>query len=207
MALMFDDVNLDLIPKDAWAVAGYVNGKYQTFPELKTRFPQAKHFLSIAVTAEADAECLDVERFDATPDQAPAWVRRQHGLGVARPAVYCSLSDAQKVTGVLAASGIKRNQYRLITAHYTGVAHLCSKSCGYGFTSYADATQYTDKYAGKSLDASFLSTTFFDVSAPNPIPLKTRLRTWIFTKLAEEYSWKWIKQQAQYKLWRKLGGK
>lgn len=203
MPTMFDAVTIANIPKDAYAVAGYVNGRWPTYPQLVKDFPTAKH-LSIAVTAEADADCLDVEPGDATAAQAPAWFRRQKARGVALPVFYTSLSNAKTLVGVLAAAGIKREQYRLWTAHYTFAAHLCGVSCGYGMPTYADATQYTDKALGRSLDASFLSTSFF---ALPPIPLKTRLRTWIFVKLAEEYSWAWIKKQPKYKLWRKLGGK
>lgn len=203
MPTMFDAVNITAIPKDAYAVAGYVNGHWPTFAQLETAFPQAKR-LSIAVTAEADADCLDIEPGDATNALAPAWFRRQKARGVALPVFYTSLSNVKALVGVLAAAGIKRDQYRLWTAHYTFTAHLCSASCGYGMPTYADATQYTDKALGRSLDASFLSTGFFSLP---PIPLKTRLRTWILVKLAEEYSWGWIKKQPKFKLWRRLGGK
>ena len=56
---MFDSVTIDQIPADAQAVAGYVNGDFVTAPELLARFPHGR-VLTIAVSAGADAECLDI---------------------------------------------------------------------------------------------------------------------------------------------------
>jgi len=165
---MFDDTNPNLIPKDALAVAGYVNGNYITWHTVLNKFPKAKH-LAIAVTAGVDAECLDVERGDAIPSQAPAWVKRQITRGVHRPVVYTSASAVPVLLNALAKAGIHREDIRLWTAHYTGRAHICGPSCGFGNFN-ADATQYTDRYAGKSLDASICGPNFFLAVAPKPVP-------------------------------------
>jgi len=157
---MFDDVNLDLIPAKAEAVAGYVNGRWPTFPEVVRRWADSKH-LSIAVTASADAECLDIERGDAEVFQAPEWFVRQRKRGVARPAFYISVSEAAGLEAELARNGVKRSAYRLITAHYTGVAHRCTSECGFGFKDKADATQWTDKALGRSLDETLCAPDFF----------------------------------------------
>lgn len=157
---MFDSVDLGQIPKDAPAVAGYTSGHWPTYPQLAKRWPHA-HRLSIAVTASHDADCLDVEPGDATPGQAAAWVKRQHARGIRRPVVYTSVSSAQNLIGRLSAAGIKRDQYRLWTAHYTHKAHRCSKACGYGLQSTADATQWTDKALGRNLDESLCGPGFF----------------------------------------------
>lgn len=202
MTIMYDAVDLTQIPPNAPAVAGYVNGKWPTFKEIPTRFPHAKH-LSIAVSADADADCLDVEKFDAVPAQAPAWVRRQKARGVNKPAVYCSVSDAKTVLDVLEASGIKRSEVRLWTAHYTSTPHRCSKACGFGMPTTADATQYTDRFHGKNLDASLLSETFFVTQAER----RAVLRLWIIGQRAKRKTWAWLKSQPEWKLWRKLGGR
>src|SRR5690242_9557224 len=102
--VMFDDVQEGLIPANAQAVAGYVNGKYANWNRVLLRFPKAKH-LSIAVTASADAECLDVERGDATNAQAPVWVKRQIKRGVYRPVVYTSQSNVPALLRSLAGAG------------------------------------------------------------------------------------------------------
>lgn len=205
MFTMYDDVNLALVPKTAKAVAGYVGGRWPTYGQLAKLFPAAKH-LSIAVNAEQDAECLDIERGDATNAQAPVWIRRQISRGVQRPVVYTSTSNARDLLDLLDASGIKRTDIRLWTAHYTGRPHLCDATCGFRLRTTADATQYTNNALGRSLDASLCSAGFLT----EPLSVAARkqaLRTWIFVKLAEEYSWAWIKKQPKYKLWRKLGGK
>jgi hypothetical protein len=157
---MFDSVTVSQIPKDAQAVAGYVNGYWPTFPVLCKDFPHALK-LSVAVNALHDADCLDVESGDATQDEAPAWVRRQIRRGIRRPVVYCSTSVAPSVLADLSKHGIGRSQIRLWTAHYTGHPHVCTSVCGNGFRDRADATQYTDKALGKNLDASLCNPDFF----------------------------------------------
>jgi hypothetical protein len=74
--LMFDDVNVSLIPKTAEAIAGYVDGHYATWAKVKAGWPHAKK-LMIAVFAQDNGDCLDVEPGDASAAQAPAWVKRQ----------------------------------------------------------------------------------------------------------------------------------
>src|SRR5690242_8753534 len=101
---MYDSVTVSAIPRNAQAVAGYVNGRWPTYSQLVRAFPHARR-LSIAVSADRDADCLDVEQGDATPDQAPAWVQRQHKRGVRRPVVYTSVANARTLLLILAAHG------------------------------------------------------------------------------------------------------
>lgn len=166
MTTMYDDVNLSLIPPNAEAVAGYVNGRWPTYPEVVRRWPKAKH-LSIAVNRYADADCLDVEKGDATNAEAPAWVKRQLARGAYRPVVYTSVSNAPTLLRTLAAAGISRSLVRLWTAHYTHREHLCGPACGFGMKTTADATQWTDRALGRSLDQSLCAVGFF-AGAPKP---------------------------------------
>lgn len=166
---MFDDVTVGLDPANAQAVAGYVNGRYANFDEVVKKFPNAKH-LSISVTSTGNAECLDVERGDATNDVVAAWVKRQSARGVYRPVVYTSLSNAQTLVNLLAKEGLPRTAYRLWTAHYSGRAHICGPTCGFGLRSAADATQFTDRALGHSLDESMVNVGFFDFAKPKPVP-------------------------------------
>lgn len=161
---MYDSIQPSQIPLKAVAVAGYVNGRWPTFVQLRKQFPHAR-LLSVAVSAAADADCLDVEAGDATVAQVGLWVRRQQARGVARPTVYCSVSSAPSVLDALARSGIARTKVRLWTAHYTGKPHLCSTAaCGYACGD-ADATQWTDRALGRNLDASLCAPDFFEVKA------------------------------------------
>lgn len=156
---MFDSITLDAIPKDAKAVAGYVNGSWATYPEIVKRWPKAKH-LSIAVSSSVDARCLDVEPGDATPADAPGWIKRHRGR---TPIVYSSLSQAQDVVNVLGEAGLKQGRdYRLWVAHYTDKPHRCDAKCGLGFHGKADATQFTCNSGGKNLDESLCAPHFLD---------------------------------------------
>lgn len=159
---MYDSVTIEAIPLRARAVAGYVGGQWPTYPQLVKRWPNAQR-LSIAVAASEDADCLDVEKGDATPLEAPGWVKRQHARVIQRPVVYSSIAQMQSLLDLLAANGILRSHVRVWTAHYRPdlKPHRCTAACGFGFTGTADATQYTDKAQGRNLDASRLSRRFF----------------------------------------------
>lgn len=166
--LMFDDVNTSLLPNGAPAYAGYVNGHWPNFNEISKSHPHAKH-LSIDVFGNASAMCLDIEKGDAVNSRAPGWVRERHAEGIKQPTLYTSVSNAAALLSVMRAAGFKYrtlpllrrlNKFKLWTAHYTEVPHICSKKCYSSMPVTADATQYTDKYGGKSLDASLCSPTF-----------------------------------------------
>jgi hypothetical protein len=167
--VMFDATDLSQIPAGPAAVAGYVDGLYQTAPALAARFPHA-HLLTIAVSAADDADCLDVETGDATPAQAPAWYERQQARGVFRPCLYASVSVMQsQVIPALQAAGISRADVRLWTAHYAGL-HRCGPSACGELSTDADGTQWTDVAYGRQLDQSLLLPGFFAVPAPAPAP-------------------------------------
>ena len=203
--LMYDSVDPAQIPAAAEAVAGYVGGRWPTFAGLAASHPHA-HRLSIAVNSEEDADCLDIEAADATPAQAPAWFRRQKARGVKKPVVYCSLNDAHTVVGVLAASGIRRGQYRLWTAHYTYQPHLCSPKCGLHMTASADATQFTNRALARNLDASLVKDSFFDTKRSDVVRRKV-LRAWILARRGQGWTWARVKKTANWREWRRLGGK
>jgi hypothetical protein len=141
---MYDAVEVSNIPSSAGAVAGYVGGKWPTYAELVKRFPHAAK-LSIAINASEDAECLDVENGDATPADAPAWVRKQHARGIKRPVIYANTSTMPSVLQAILKNNIKRSEVRVWSAHYSYQEHVEPGS---------DATQWTDKALGKDLDQS-----------------------------------------------------
>lgn len=158
--VMYDDVTISSLPAEPGAAyAGYVDGRYANIENIKAHFPHAKT-LSIAVASHTDAECLDVESGDATNADASAWVKRQHARGLARPVLYTSISNAASLLFTLANAGIERQSVRLWTAHYTGRAHICDRTCGYSAVK-ADATQWTDHSHNRSLDESLCAHDFF----------------------------------------------
>ena len=168
---MFDSVTIDQIPAGAQAVAGYVNGLFVTAPELLARFTHGR-VLTIAVSADADAECLDIEPGDAGPPDAAGWYARQRARGVTRPCLYASASAMNAgIVPVIRAGRITRSAVRLWSAHYTGTAHICGpRSCG-AVSIDMDGTQWTDHAAGRNLDQSLLVADFFgSIPAPAPKP-------------------------------------
>jgi peptidoglycan hydrolase-like protein with peptidoglycan-binding domain len=166
--VMFDDVNVFLLPAGAYAYAGYLDGHYANFGQVKKAHASAR-LVGIVTRARDDGDALDVEPGDAAISEVPGWVARQHARGVARPVVYVSAASAQPVIGTLAAAGIGRAAYRLWLAHYGFGAHICGPgSCGYP---QADATQFTSKALGRSLDESLLADDFFG-EQPLTFPVK-----------------------------------
>ena len=160
---MYDDVNVHLIPANAQAVAGYVGGRWPTYPTVVKMWPNAKH-LSIAVTAAENARCLDVETGDATIAQAPAWVKRQMARGEKLPVLYTSASWGQKLVDACTKAGLRYGKdYLWWSAHYNVDLgkHICGPGCGFGLRVTAHATQFTDKALGRSLDESVCSPGFF----------------------------------------------
>ena len=184
--VMYDSIDLTQIPPAAEAVAGYVNGRWATYPDLATRWPHAAR-LSITVTASGDADCLDVESGDATLPQVYAWFKRQ---SVYRPVVYTQVSNVAGLVATMTANGIKRSGYRLWSAHYNNTAHICGpESCKYPGAVACDGTQWTPHADGKNLDQSDLLPDFFatkPTSTKNPVKdLKVTVR---YTQLTVEWA-------------------
>jgi hypothetical protein len=161
---MFDSVNIDLLPA-GYSYAGYVNGIYANYTAIKGRFLQSD-VLSITVNSAANADCLDIETGDASPESAAAWVARQAPLGVTRPCLYADASTMIQVIDAMKAAGVARSTLRLWSAHYTGEAHICGpSSCG-ALPEDADGTQWTDNANGLDLDESLLLDDFFGGTVP-----------------------------------------
>jgi hypothetical protein len=89
LRIMHDGVTPATVLAGAAAYAGYNDGKWPSFNALCDEYPSALH-VSICVTATGAARVLDVEKGDATPEQAPGWVTAQRDAGEAYPVVYCN---------------------------------------------------------------------------------------------------------------------
>jgi hypothetical protein len=171
---MYDSVEVSRLPADAEAVAGYVGGDFPTYSELYKRFPKA-HKLSIAVSASEIAHCLDIENGDATIAEAPDWFKRERAQGVWRPCLYTSIDNLPALLVAMYNAGIHRSEYRIWSAHYTGVPHIEENS---------DATQYEED-AVRDIDISLCLSSFFDVAPPKPKPVIV-VDTW---QPADEKRW------------------
>ena len=147
MTLRMGDGPVANLPAGLDAYAGYTDagGIGITFPALTARFPNAHH-LSISVHGQAPAMCGDVEN-----GALSSWAGYDYG--------YCSLS---RVADLVSRYGRPK---KLWTAHYTGVAHICTpQACGFGLPFGADGTQWTDH--GGVWDESLLADDFFILPAP-----------------------------------------
>jgi Putative peptidoglycan binding domain len=166
---MADSIVPGNLPPGYDAYLGYTDGRWPDFQAEVQKFP-GKHVLGLAVTAADDAEGLDVEQYDATPDQVPAWVQRQLARHVLRPVLYASVSAMGTILMKLAAAGIARSAVRLLSAHYGAGEHICGPgTCGLVHIPM-DGTQWTDSAAGvggAAIDASVLADDFFG-TAPAP---------------------------------------
>lgn len=85
--LMFDGVDPSTVPAGAALYAGYVDGQWQSYTALVAAHPAARH-VTICVSTLDDAQVLDVETGDATPEQAPGWAEHQRSRGNPYPAIY-----------------------------------------------------------------------------------------------------------------------
>lgn len=162
-ATMYDTIEVGTVPSNPFATAGYTSGSWPTYEPLRRAFPRA-HTISIAVSASHHADCLDVEPGDASPSEAPGWIRADRAAGFAKPCLYSSLSPWDTdLFPILRAAGIPRSEYFAWDAHYDGFAHVDS-----GF----DATQWTDTCLGRNLDCSTVTLPFLSIAQPpySPTP-------------------------------------
>lgn len=155
---MYDSVDLSALPNDPFAAAGYTSGFWPTYGPIRARWPRA-HSISIAVTASEPADCLDIEPGDATPAEAPAWVRTEKAHGVTRPCLYSSYWElVNEVRPTLTKAGVKlANVYQWDADYDLGCPRLDE-----GF----DATQCTDHALGHNLDESVVTLRFLQLATP-----------------------------------------
>lgn len=105
MRLMYDSTNAADIPADAQMVAYY--------PDIPSSVPTPKPnvvYVRIARNVNENAPVLDVERGDATPEQAPAWTERQRTLGQI-PSVYMNMSTWSTVRNAFLAQEVMEPLY------------------------------------------------------------------------------------------------
>lgn len=160
--VMYDSVTVSAIPADAKAVAGYVNGRYITVPDLRKRYGRGTQIVTIAVTSAVVADCLDVEPGDATNSDAPRWFKDfKHQRPNDKPIFYTSASNASALVATLAAAGIYRGDFKLWTAHYAD-KHLCGPDTCKATSHHADATQWTNASHGRNLDESVCRRSFWE---------------------------------------------
>jgi hypothetical protein len=119
---MFDSVTATDIPIDAPMVSGYGDeqvNRYRWSAQDWARFPNAVKLVTVISAATDDGDELDIETGDATPAQAPEWVRLRVAAGRSKVSLYMNRSTWPAVQQAVNAAGLAdRVVYRV--AQYTG---------------------------------------------------------------------------------------
>jgi peptidoglycan hydrolase-like protein with peptidoglycan-binding domain len=165
-----------------YGYGGYFNGPFANLTSIRKRFP-GKPVMGYATRIENShgADAVDCEpgtlssSFRGNADGAVRFIREwTGGSGLFhKPVVYVMGSWAAQLEDSLAAAGIGRDKYYLMTAHYAGEHYCGPATCGLG-RSPADATQYLA--AGPFDRSCFHSFMFIALSGggavpPPPVPL------------------------------------
>lgn len=112
MRTMGDAVAWMNIPRTADIIAVYRNGNWPAKPEdVNAYFPLTKYvhvWIDVNGSCPESAQVLDVEKGDATPQQAPGWIQaRRKVVHTSLPTVYCDRSNLIGVQAECAAAGLK----------------------------------------------------------------------------------------------------
>ena len=135
------------IPVDAEMVAGYVDGAFAWSAADWARFQRAV-LVEIACFASTNlGQVLDVEKGNATPAQAPAWVHMRRAEGC-DPTVYCSLLSWPTAKAAFAAAGIAGPHW-WVADYSLGQAPQIPEG--------AVALQYTDNPPSSPYDTSIVA--------------------------------------------------
>jgi hypothetical protein len=116
---MYDAVSVPSVPAGATLVAGYDDGYYTDVAAFEARFPHAKVVPITVFASDNLGTVLDVEGGDATPAQAPGWVKMRRAAGV-DPTVYCNSSTWDAVKAAFSIAGVAQPHYWI--ARYDGIA-------------------------------------------------------------------------------------
>jgi hypothetical protein len=145
-------------PGGSWPDA---DDERRLYPDLAKR----GRILDYAVHVDNDGTAADCEVGDMTVDQCvDIWLPRQIKRGVHRPGIYANLSRWLN-EGLLSRLERYGDKIRRIVAHYTYQAGIDS-----AIQKWCDMQQWSDRYAGRNIDANSAKLNFFD-TAPVPHPV------------------------------------
>ena len=119
MRTMYDAVTAANIPAGGQLVAGYIDKiKLEPWsPADWARFPNAVKVTIVKKASTNDGHVLDVEPGDATPAEAPGWVRMRRAAG-ADPTIYVNSSTWPTVQSAFSSAGVDQPHYWI--AHFDG---------------------------------------------------------------------------------------
>lgn len=155
----YDAVTPRNMPRDGDIYAGYVDGRWPTFPTLPSLFPH-KLYVPITVNGTHDALCADIETGDFTPQGGARWARDKIKRA-GHAWLYCNASTWPSVVSEVHALGLTGHVYYWI-AHYGAPPVIPGGAIG---------LQYVGDYHGydKSVFADHLPG-LDPTPAPHPTP-------------------------------------
>lgn len=134
---MADSTDASRVPELFDAYAGYVDGHWRSYPDLRARFPRPTPILSIT-TLGGDAMCVDCERGDVTLADAAHWIaqrlpatvrqrspflaiRTSRTPPINRPCIYIQVALIAEFQAELSrlVGDVPRETYRVWGAHWT----------------------------------------------------------------------------------------
>jgi hypothetical protein len=148
---MYDSITVSEDPAGAPVYAGYYDGAFANMGALRARFGSSKRYVAVTALGNRGADYADVEPGDLSNSSIVSfWRSKAPWAGF-----YTFADNLQPLIDTLAAAGIKRSQYGLWSAHWTGY-HICGPvTCGFPA---ADGTQYASNNA---FDTSVISASFW----------------------------------------------
>lgn len=169
LLVMYDGITVSNLPEGGQAYVGYIDGNWPNLVGVRARFPGLP--LLVLTTGLGPADGVDVEPGNSAWDNGcaavPVWVKERIAAGVHRPVIYISSAYSQMIIDKLAAAGIPRSQFRLFSAHWNNVNHVCHPSvCG---QPVADGTQWKGN-VNNAYDISLVQSDFFTGPPPPPKP-------------------------------------
>lgn len=148
MRTMADGVDASRLPLDIDLVAGYVDGRYRWSPAAWARFGDRPQVRIATSPGTNDGNCLDVERYDASPADVPGWATRRRAVGV-DPSVYCAVDTVAAVRAACADAGVAMPH--LWVAAWPGIGgQLYPGTVAHQYASYDgyDASVVADDWPG-----------------------------------------------------------
>jgi hypothetical protein len=110
-----DSIYANNIPLSGTDIAmGYVNGKWPSAIEFPGRFPSIPHVTIDVAGTRPDADVLDIENGDATPQSAVSWVREKLAHKGELPVLYVNRSNITAVYNAMHAAGYEVTKHFLV---------------------------------------------------------------------------------------------
>lgn len=108
---MADSVTPANLPAGFDLYGGYDDGLYDNVAAIRARFPGKTVIAFTVFPSDNKGDCLDVEKGDATPGQAPGWVVARRNAGHGGPLVYCSWSALPSVKAAFVSARVPEPGY------------------------------------------------------------------------------------------------